>query len=382
MSYTALTQTIAGKIGGIDSTQSNQTINIVGGFNSKLQITEHKIVIGSQSKFFVKSKIIEWETFKDTYLNKKKLDIKFYDKLVEEINTIIPFPTYVNKPDDLSRVLIDIYQADIHSIINGISKHLNMFNPIELTIKHFFMSWKVFIEKQIELFVHLRNNYIESKKLTGGTNDFSKLVEHWNNVSNENNLQTSSIIILFNFPGNGMLIEKTVPKIDWRIKNDPINKDINKFLDLITTRKFGYVGFCHYKPIERLLLLLKFPIHALCEINKKLDIDSKFNNIYILPKKECKQIQCMETKLNSLNYTKFKPDIFPKPPKPLNIYTNQNNNINFFMEYMEKYMQMYKILLPCLIKKEELINDLAICINLIANDIQNLIKKIKIPEYR
>jgi hypothetical protein len=378
MSYTALTQTIASKIGGIGSIQSNQTINIVGGFDSKLQITEHKMAIGAQSKFFVKSKIIEWEAFKDTYLDKKKLNIKFYDKLIDEINTIIPFPSYANESEDLAKILIDIYQAKTHLIINGISKHLNMFSPLELTIKHFFMTWKVFIEKQIELFVHLRNNYIESKKLTGSSNDFSKLINHWDKVAIENNLQTSSIIILFNFPK--VLIEKTVPKIDWHIKGDPINKDINKFLDLIATRKFEYVGFCHYKPIERLILLLNFPIQALCEINKKLDIESQFTNIYILPKKECKQIQCMETKLNKLNCTKFKADSFPKPPKPLKIYTNQNNNTNFFMEYMEKYIQMYKILLPCLVKKEELINDLSICINLFSNDIQNLIKKIKIPD--
>ena len=375
MSYMSLNQTIAGKIGGIGNTNSNTTINIVGGFDSKLQISEQKLVIGSQSKHFVKSKIIEWETFKDTYFSNSKLNIQYYNKLIEEINTIIPFPTYTDKPDELARILKDIYHAKPHLIINGISKHLNMFNPIELTIRHFFMSWKVYIEKQIELFVHLRNTYIKAKKINK-SNDFSKLVDHWNRVDTENNLQTSSVIILFNFPG-GVSIEKTVPKIEWNIKDDPINKDINKFLALITKRKFGYVGFCHFKPIKRLLLLLNFPLQALCEINKKLDNGNQFNNIYILPKPGLSQIQCMKTKLNKLNCTKFKENKFPNAPT-LKIYTDRNKNMEFFIKYIENYIQMYKILLPNLVKKEELINDLSISINLYANDIQNLINKIKI----
>jgi hypothetical protein len=375
MSYTSLNQTIASKIGGMDISQSNTTINIVGGFDSKLQILEQKMVIGSQSKNYVKSKIIEWETFKDTYFSNNKFNIQYYSKLIDEINTIIPFPTYTDNPKDLVKILTDIYQAKSHLIINGISKHLNMFSPLELTIRHFFMTWKVYIEKQIELFVFLRNKYIESKKLTGDLNDFSKLVDHWNRVDTENNLQSSSVIILFNFPG--VPIEKTIPKMIWGIKGDPINKDINKFLALNVKREFKYVGFCHFKPIERLLLLLKFPLQALCEINKKLDIDNQFNDIYILRKTEMKQIKCMDNKLKKLNCTKFKETKFPKPPKSLNSYTDKNNTSLFFIKYIENYISMYKILLPNLIKKEELINDLSICINLLSNDIQNLIKKIK-----
>jgi hypothetical protein len=377
MSYNSLNKTIVGKIGGVGNIQSCTTINIVGGFDSKLQLYEQKMVIGSQSKYFVKSKIIEWEAFKYTYFINNKLNIEYYNKLIEEINTIVPFHTYTDNPEDLARILEDIYNAKTHLIINGISKHLNLFNPIELTIKHFFMTWKVYIEKQIELFVYLRNKYIESKKLTGSLNDFSKLVNHWNIIDDKNGLQSSSVILLLSFPGVGVTIEKTIPKIDWNIKEDPINKDINKFLALIANRNFGYVGFCHYKPIARLILLLKFPLQALCEINKKLDIDNQFNDVYISQKHEITQIQHMEIKLNKLNCANFKELVFPKNPA-LKTYTDQNKTMKYFIKYAEIYIQIYKMLLPNLVKKETLINDLSICINLLANDIQHLIKKVKI----
>jgi hypothetical protein len=380
MNHAYLKQTIAGAIGGIGSTQSTNTITIVGGFDSKLQITEKKMVVGSQSKYFVKSKIIEWEAFKDTYFNKGKLDSQYYPKLIDEVNTIIPFSTYVNKISDLVKIINEIYLADPKLIINGISKHLNLFSSIEMTIRHFFMTWKVYIEKQIELFCYLRNNYIEAKKLKGPLNNFDQLTAHWNKVDDRNNIRSSSIIILFNFPGKGMSIEKTVPKLQWGINGDPVGKEITAFLDLVKTKQFRYDGFCHYKPIERLLLLLKFPIHALCELNKKLDIDSRFNGIYISQNSDVNQIKCMRQKLEKLNCAKFKPDEFPNPPAKLKSFNNQNNNTEYFIEYIKKYIQMYKILLPCLTKKEELINDLSSSINLLANDVQNLIKKIKIPE--
>ena len=367
------------KLGGIDKIANSDTtvISIVGGFNKKLNPMSQNYVVGNITKDFVKNKITEWETFKYVYYENGKLKPKYYDKLMDVMNNIFTIPIYTESDKELIYMITTMYNSSDEEFFNGINKSLNLLKPFKLTLRHLFMSWKLFLEKLIEIFVLLRNSYIEKqnqKEPKNKENDFTELVEKWVEIDMENRTDTSSPILFFNFPPKKVNLEKSIPKIEWQINGAPknITDVIDTFLKAIKQNEFGYCGFCIHAVIERFKLLMDFPFAELLNIiyalysNQDADIKQKLKII-------TKNIKSLSPQI--CNIKNMKSIKINKPKVPLSKYfpKNPENKIQFYEKYIEAYLNIYQQILPNFVKKEKLICQLSLKINVISNDIMETI---------
>lgn len=369
-------------LGGIDTLADDDTttIEIISGFNKYLSPQKNTMVVGNITKTFVKNKITEWKTFQDVYYKDGELELKYYDKLMDVMNVIFPLPIFTESDKDLVYMIYNIYNSNSTQIINCIEKFLNLIDPFKLTMRELFMEWKMYLEKLIEIFVELRENYIDAKIKTSEfknkENDFSALVERWSEIDTENKIDTSSPILFFNFPPSSINLEKTIPKIEWRIKGAPdkITNAIDAFLSEVNEVKFEYVGFCPHILITRFKLLLKFPVAELLNIIKILDISKskQFDLNVKQSKKIIKDVNSLKNQINSNLTTKEfnikrhkvgKISDFPKNPK---------DKVKFYEKYIDAYLDLYHQLMPIFIKKEKDICDISVKINLISKDLSKL----------
>jgi hypothetical protein len=359
-----------------------KSITVSGGFTCKNKHLEHNVVIGDITKHFVKNKIIEWDTFKSTYYKNDKLDQKHYPQFLNVLNNIYPLPIYTTDENELLFLISNIYKAQPLEIINALLKSVNIYQPLKSSIRHLFMIYKVYIEKMIEIYVDLRNQYINKFKLQKNNelNDFDELVTRWNIIDDENQVNTSSITLFFNFHPSNVNFAKTIPKIIWKIKSkdtkhDNINKLVTTFLNEIKSENFEYVGYCPHADIKRFQLLLKFPIKSLIDLIKSIDYGNKYSNINNTCKKIIKKVIDLDPKVNRINNA-IKSNIVIKRLKVKDIQKfakreKIQQKIACYEKYVDAFLKLYKDIIPHLIKKEKYINELAISINLIACDLQN-----------
>ena len=375
-------------LGGINNLPDDtNTISIVGGYNKYLNPYESKMIVGDTVKTFVKTVNIEWDSFKKTYYSNGKLEDHYYDKLLETVNNIFPLPFSTDNDKEIMYMIHTIYESSPDKICNSIEKHLNLLNPVKKTIKYLFMIWKLYIEKLIELFVNLREMVINKNNPKHHKNVFNTLVDKWSDIDAENRIDTSSLILFFNFPPKNINLEKTIPKINWNIQNHPIDKKINKFLDTIKQSEFEYLGFCPHIIIKRFKILLLFPTSDLLNIINELKkiIENKSGNCKStnLCKQICSQSSPVIKKFNELSKDicgiRSMCKLKIKKQKLCSISSFPNNvdkKIKCYEKYVNAYIMLYQQLLPHLIKKEKSVCKISILITVISNDIQKIINLI------
>lgn len=366
------------KLGGIDKIADSNTIiiSIVGGFNKKLNPISQNYVVGNITKDFVKNKITEWETFKNVYYEHDKLKTKYYDKLMDVMNNIFSMPVYTESDKELIYMITTMYNSSDEEFFNGINKSLNLLEPFKLTLRHLFMSWKLFLEKLVEIFVLLRNSYIEKqnkKEPKNKENNFMELVEKWIEIDMENKTDTSSPILFFNFPPKKVNLEKSIPKIEWQINGAPknITDMIDTFLKSIKQNEFGYCGFCIHAVIERFKLLMDFPFSELLNIIYALS--SNKDNIIQKLKIITKNIKSLSLQICNIKNMKSIKINRPKVPPAKDFPKNPKDKIQFYEKYIKAYLNIYQQILPNLVKKEKLICELSLKVNIISNDITKTI---------
>lgn len=325
-----------------------KTINVSGGFLGGKHI-ENKIVIGDLSNSFLINKISEWETFKSTYYKNNKLNPKYYSKLLNVINYICILPGYTVDENKLLYGINTIYKASTNEIINAINRYIDIYSPIKMVLKHLFMNYKTYIENLILLFMRLNE---------GDSDDAAR----WNIIDAENNLNSSSPILLINFPPPEIKLEKDIPRINWHVKDAKINKMVIDFLAAIKKRKFVYLGFCPFIPIKRLQLLLDFPAGKLVKILKAMG-HTISNNI-------ADKIKKLKYEIKPLNIDIKKTDVY-NHKKFENMSVDKK--IKHFETYIDAYINLYKTVMPHVSKTEKYINNFALKINDISNDILNLV---------
>jgi hypothetical protein len=381
-------------IGGIDSIEGDtrDIMTVHGGFtidsNKKLKMIENNIVVGTTSKQFVKNKIIEWESFKNIYYVNGKLDPKHYTKLLEVLNYIFPFPLYTTDDNEIQALISKLYNAQPYELFNSLTKLINIHGTFSASVRHLFMSYKIYLENLIEIFVILREEYLAKYDLADNEiNDFNGLLDRWNDIDTKNSVNTSSPILFFNFPPKKIKLDATIPKIHWKIKNNKhdlknknhiseINGHIQKFLDDIKKTNFNYIGFCPHVAIHRLLLLLKFPTMNLLNAIYKLDNEShkKYVKINIscgLTVKKIKNLSPQIKKMMEMN------DTIKLTRTHVNCknFTQKDSikiRITRFEKLLYKFIKLYKDILPYLVKKEKFIAEISHDINTISKDIQHL----------
>ena len=363
------------KIGGdIDSITGAAHLTVSGGFGEvsggvsgswssddikNKKNKEHQIVVGNLTKKFINNRIIEWDSFKTTYYENGKLDPKYYDKFLNELNNIYIMPFFTVDENEIFYFISHIYNAKPEEIINGLQKTIDLNQSIKHATQHLFMVYKVHIERLIELFVELRNK-------RGEEINFSEMLENWHLVDVKNAIDTSSTILYFNFPPPSAKLEKTIPKINWHMPGGTggISKKINKFLK--ASKRFSYYGFCPHASNERFKLLLKFPVNELIDVI--IALEPKYKNI----KQEYVKIYNKVIKLNKnhdigpIKFNKIK-------VSPFNKKFSREKKIKCFESYIKAFIKMYKDLAPYLAKKEKSITKTALDINSVAADIQNII---------
>jgi hypothetical protein len=351
-------------LGGIDTNNKDisNRINIVGGYDKYTNPVNTEMRIGDLSKMFVKIKITEWDSFKKNYFTNNKLPDKYYDNFIERLNTIFTLPYNIVNDTDLLYMVSKFYSAPAKQIFNSIESQLNFLESYKKSIQHLFMSLKVFIENLIELFVQIREEYIETSKLRNNkSNNFKDLLERWYNIDVENNIDTSSLILFFNFHPKKISFEKSIPKIHWNIKGNSVDKKIINFLKKIKNTKFEYIGYCPHVFMERFNILLKFPINDLIDIINTLQPNKLLlNQVNIINSK----IQKTSIGVSHGCCDKIKKEKFTyKVPK------SKDEKVKIFSKYADLYIDLYKQMLPHLIKKEKYINDISKKNNDISNDI-------------
>jgi hypothetical protein len=367
-------------LGGIDTISDDSKVSIatLGGFDKKMAPTKHNIIIGNKMKTFVKNTNTEWQTFKDVYYKDGKLEPKYYDKLINVMNNIFPMPLYSESDRDLVYMISTMYNSTSTNICIGMENHLQLLYPIKSTIRYSFMTWKVLFEKLIELFSILRTQYISKHKLGSKNkeNNFDELVDRWVSIDNENMTNTSSPILFFNFPPADVNIEDSIPKLNWEIKgsSDQIKKAINEFMKKVKSNEFIYKGYCGNVVIERYMLLMQFPYNNLLKIILLLNNNYDYSNInkqFLTTKKELntlhKQFDHIKTykhvTINKMQVPTAKS--FPKNPP---------DKIKFYEKYINAYLNMYNQLTHDFIKKEKLICDASVSLNVLTNDLYKLIE--------
>jgi hypothetical protein len=383
---------ILNKLGGVDKMDnSDKTIITVNdGFDKKLQIQTKKIVLESKSKAFLKNKITEWAIFKDIYYIKGSLDDKYYDNFIETANNIFILPFYCDDNKELAIMVKSVYNATNKQLYIAMMNNLDLFHSIKLSIKHLFMAYKCFIEKIIEKFMILRNEYInilnKKKSKPSKINDYDMILDKWIQIDINNNINTSSIILFFNFPSKKITLEKSIKKMEWSIPNSgDVNKLINKFLLKIKSNNFYYCGFCPLIPIERFKILIRFPITELINainliqlkinnINQTTYINSNINNIIHV----INSISLISNDINDINdkcITKItKKSITEGHPKTKSQY------IKLFETYIDAYLDIYTQIIPLFIKKEASINILLTKVDKISNKILHICDNIILKE--
>lgn len=368
-------------LGGIDTITGGETmiITTVGGFDKYLQPKTQNVVVGNLTKTFVKNKHTEWSTFKDVYFKNGKLDPKYYDKFITVMNYIFPIPVNTDNDKDLLYMLDTLYKASDEQIINAMNNFLNLMDPFKQSLRHLFMIWKIYLEKLVEIFVELRKKYIDEHKLQkkNKTNDFKSMVEQWVAIDLENKVNTSSPILFFNFPSREVYMDKSIPKIEWRINgaNKEISDLIDKFLNKIETKKFTYFGFCVNAVIVRFQLLLSFPFDILLDTIEKIDTHNKYDKINKCAGHVINEITKLRNKICEIKDTKSGKLNRKKVPSKKKFPNSHNDKVKFYEKYIEAFLDIYQQLMPYFIKKEKLMCELSLKVNIISNDIQKLISE-------
>ena len=389
--------TTCSKLGGIDIiSKCNKivTIQTVGGFDKYLNLLTNDIVICNIVAAFFKNKIIQYDTFKDVYYVNDKIDTKYFVNFINTINNICLLPFNCNDPAELSIMIANIYNAPNKQIFNAFDNTLQLIDSMKPAIKHLFIAYKIFIEKLIEIFIFLRNKYLDDEPdQINDKNDFNMLIEKWVAVDIENKINTSSLILYFNFPPKNITIEKSIKRIKYKFngtssKSMLLQKLMNEFMKESKKNNFYYCGFCPFIPLERFKLLLKFPIDKLIHIIKLLDSSNTYykqinkitTNIF-----DITRLNIEIRKINNItdfNIIKKKhPQLLKKTPgiKQLS-NTDKQQYIKFFESYICLYLDLYKQVTPHFIKKEKKICDLVVQINKISKEVINISNNIILKE--
>jgi hypothetical protein len=375
-------------LGGIDDVVvgENYNLQVSGGISTKNTHINKYILSGNKSKTYVKKKLIEWDSFKEVYYDNGTLDTKYFVNILKTANDILPLPVYTTNFDDFIYMADTLYNSDLSKISNALINTYDIYDPFNQSIRFLFMSYKVYIENIIEIFVKLRNLHVDLKEII----DFDDLIEKWTYIDLENKTDTSSIILFFNFPPSVLKLDSTIPTIKWKINNTKnnqmykkYNKLIDKFLSDIKTLKFQYIGFCPHVSTMRLLAILKFPIFHLLNAIYELDkiskkpqkIKNKLNSKCKCIIKKIKNIEkCMSVIKTPVILSYSKKKVCLQRTKFSS--SDKSCQIKILEKYIGLYLHLYEKTLPEISKREFLVNKVAISFSEISNSIQNLAKKI------
>lgn len=257
----------------------------IGGLEINLESDKGKIKIdgvtyqfADKFKFMLRDTIINWETFLEIYGTSIEYEDLFQQvvKLLniqynEDGSTSSDKPSQSTLKDILMPVVKRIYELPIEAHIACMMKQFVIYEPVSIAISELFSIFKRHYEMLVERFIKSRNSYLLKTNLDKKVklNDWDTLVETWYQSNGDNQLESSSITLLFLNPP-----KKLKSGIHYGV---PGHESVMTNLKTAVS-KFQYPGFCPKVPIERLMKLLAFPVKEFVTAIRVLDKEMKFPN--------------------------------------------------------------------------------------------------------
>lgn len=237
-------------------------------------------IVSDKFKVMLRDSIIDWGTFLEVYNDNVE-----YRTMFDQIVKLLNIKENSTLHDMMLPLVKKIYHLPASAHIASMLRQFMIYEPMSIAIHATFNHIKHHYEYIVEKFVEIRNNYIKNNKLKANINDWKKLIKRWNDANEENDLDSSSIILLFLNPPKGLKskLHIKVPGID--------TGSLKKALT-----QFQYPGFCPKVPHQRLIRLLKFPINQFVKVIKQMDPSFKFPNYGKIEKEMAEILKSMSKK--------------------------------------------------------------------------------------
>lgn len=225
------------KTGGLDNTDDD---------NKYLEADDVTYVFNDKFKIMLRDAMIDWGTFLEIYNNNLT-----YTQIFDQVIKLLNIKENENLREFMIPLLEKIYKLPASAHIASMLKQFTIYEPISVAIHGLFTTIKTHYEFIVELFIAERNKYILQHKLKDKLNNIANLKKYWNEIDVQYSLNSSSVILLFLNPPNGLK-----SKLNFNISDNKIN--IEKLKDSI--HKFHYLGYCPKVPRIRLKAILEFPL--------------------------------------------------------------------------------------------------------------------------
>lgn len=319
------------------------TLSAIGGNGETM-----KVIIGENIESLLKARSFEWNTYELTEKSTRNTEKLTF--LIKTVNEIFNFPEYIDKEDDVILMLKSLFNKSPAEIFNALVRSFIIYDPLNYAYKNLFWKIKEFIENLIIL--SYPNEDIQSKLLK------------WEKNISDTNIDTSSVILW-------TLYNKQSPFYTEELKN-------SKF-------EFEYLGYCPYKPVDRICAILKFPFNEFentvqhiikltefhSKINKILSVNNLCNNTNNILSDE--QLGTMSTVLYDV---KLEAQIDMQS----DITHLDSMSKTIIKKYVKQWLNLAEKIKPLLKEKENEYISLAKTLNLAAKEFENqteiLIKKL------
>lgn len=243
------------RTGGLEPNKDEGSIMSIEGIN---------YVVSDKFRSMLRDSFIDWGTFLEVY--NKNLD---YVNMFDQISKLLDIKENENLRDFMIPLVKKIYHLPASAHMACMLKQFMIYEPVSIAIHTLFTTIKQHYESVVENFISKRNDYIAENKLNDKINDFGKLLHRWNDMNFTNNLESSSIVLLFLNPPPGL-------KSGLNFSITGKEKVIDKLKTAV--KKFKYEGFCPKEPHKRLMSLLTFPINEFINAIKAISPSTKFPN--------------------------------------------------------------------------------------------------------
>ncbi len=236
-------------------------------------------VVSEKFRTMLRDSFIDWGTFLEVYHNNLNYTLMF-DQMVKLLN--------IKENENLREFMIPlikkIYHLPASAHMACMLKQFMIYEPVSVAIHSLFTTIKLHYEYIIEMFLQARNQYILERETKDKTNDIQDLKKYWEDMNQQYSLESSSTVLLFLNPPNGLK-----SKLNFNVAGK--EEVIAPLRDAV--KKFHYLGFCPKVPQVRLKALLDFPVNEFVTAIKAFAPDSKFPNYSILESNIAQELKKM-----------------------------------------------------------------------------------------
>lgn len=279
--------------------------------------------VGEKIKSYIRNSLIDWGTFLQIYDN-EMTDEDLFNQIIK----MLKLNVNGNIDDVMLPIIKKIYKLPLEQHGKNMINQFTMHEPLTAALYNLFTIFKNHYEYLVLRYVNLRNQYIAEHKLSSKINNLDELMDIWEHVNNDYNINSSSIVLLF---AGKTPSDLNIPKISWKVPNIKETNDLHKKMN-----KFSYPGYCPKVPHERINALMDFPIQSLVASIKKLNPKEKLPDYSVIYKQIQKILSTIPTVPKLKDSIKKKIHTYMEKNKPPKKILNQAKKISQITSKAEK----------------------------------------------